>query len=66
MPAYYRCKWCEGTHRVPEQHLDGEDVASTSTARHVLSCPEEERGAIYRRADLFWRATPLESPRRLR
>ncbi len=60
MPAYYRCKWCRGTHRVPGRYPDRELFESVPLHRHVFSCPVEERGAVYRRGDLFWKAEPLD------
>lgn len=60
MPAYYRCKWCKGTHRVPREYPNRQTFEKVPLHRHVFSCPVESRGAVYRRQDLFWTADPLD------
>lgn len=55
MPAFYDCKLCEGVHRLPGQFPTKALFDSVPIHQHVCTCPEVERGAIYRESDVFWR-----------
>lgn len=55
MPAYYRCKWCDDDHELPG-HFPTQDLfESVPLHQHVCTCPRVDRGAVYRRADVYWR-----------
>lgn len=55
MPAYYQCKLCDGSHPLPGDFPTRELFDGLPVHRHVCTCPRVERGAIYRKSDVFWR-----------
>lgn len=55
MPAYYDCKRCDQSHRVPTEFPTRLSLRNSDFSRDSFPCPKTEKRALYTKDELFWR-----------